>query len=34
MRGERLILLFTVAAIAIAGAAIHGGHWKCPDREK
>jgi len=34
MRGEIAMLLFAVAAIAIAGAAIHGGRWNRPGRRK
>lgn len=34
MKGEIVMLLFVVAAIAIAGAAIHGGRWKRPDPRK
>ncbi len=34
MKAEIVMLLFAVAAIAIAGAAIHGGRWKRPDRRK
>jgi len=34
MKSEIVMLLFVVAAIAIAGAAIHGGRWKRPDGRK
>jgi len=34
MKGEIVMLLLAVAAIAIAGATIHGGRWKRPDGKK
>jgi len=34
MRGDIVMLLLAVAAIAIAGAAVHGGRWKRPDKDK
>lgn len=32
MKAEIVMLLFAVPAIAIGGAAIHGGRWNRPDK--